>query len=104
MRSRLKLPKSFKCESGNVAEYCQAVEEDIRLGSLLSPATYRLVRYEDLTEDPLGVMTDLYNFIGVNLTKVILQKINDHFHAENMTRQIRQVVLYRRCLETVLAF
>ena len=67
------------------------MEEDIRLGSLLSPAMYRLVRYEDLTEDPVGVMRELYNFTGVNLTNVIIQKINDHFHAENITRQIRQV-------------
>ena len=91
MRSRLKLPKSFKCESGNVAEYCQAVEEDIRQGSLLSPAIYKLVRYEDLTEDPLGVMTELYNFIGVNLSNFIRKKINDHFHAENISVKIRQV-------------
>ena len=67
------------------------MEEDIRLGSLLAPAVYRLVRYEDLTEDPLRVMSELYNFIEVNLTNVIIQKISDHFHAENMTRQVRQV-------------
>ena len=63
--------------------------EDIKLGSLLPPALYRLVRYEDLTENPLGVMAELYNFIGVNLTEVISQQIQNHFHAENLTRQIR---------------
>lgn len=91
MRSRLKLPGNFKCESGNVAEYCQGVEEDLRLGSLLSPAVYRLVRYEDLTEEPIRVMTELYNFTGVSLTSAIIKRINDHFHAENVSRKVRQV-------------
>ena len=59
------------CEKEDVPGYCSSVEEDLRLGSRLSPSLYKLVRYEDLTKDPLTVMTDLYQFIGVNLTTTV---------------------------------
>ena len=82
----------FKCESGDVPGYCKSVEDDIRLGSQLSPTLYRLVRYEDLTRDPIAVMRDLYQFIGVKVTENMIQKIEQHFHAENISRPIRQVI------------
>ena len=59
------------CEKEDVPGYCSSVEEDLRLGSQLPPSLYKLVRYEDLTKDPLTVMTDLYQFIGVNLTTTV---------------------------------
>ena len=71
IRSRLKFQNSFVCEKEDVPGYCSSVEEDLRLGSRLSPSLYKLVRYEDLTKDPLTVMTDLYQFIGVNLTTTV---------------------------------
>ena len=87
-RSRLKFKNSFICEKGDIPGYCRSVEDDIMVGSELSASLYRLVRYEDLTRDPLAVMTDLYQFIGVNLTSEITEKIEDHFNAEK--RQIKE--------------
>ena len=82
VRSGSKL-SSFKCESGVIPGYCRSVEDDITLGSQLSPALYRLVRCEDLTRDPLTVLTALYQFIGVDMTGTISDRIKLHFHAEN---------------------
>ena len=79
----------FKCDSSNISEYCKSVVEDIRLGSMLSPSLYRLVRYEDLTADPLAVMRDLYQFIGTNMTQQVRQKIEEHFHAENISGPVK---------------
>ena len=67
------------------------MEDDLRRGSHLSPSLYRLVRYEDLIKEPVTVMRDLYQFIGVNVTEIMVQKIEQHFHAENISRPIRQV-------------
>ena len=88
MRSRSRL-SSFKCESGDVPGYCRSVEDDIRLGSQLSPTLYRLVRYEDLTRDPVTVMRDLYHFIGVNVTQNIVKKIEAHFHSETILGRVK---------------
>ena len=84
----MKFSDSFICETGNIPGYCRSVEDDIMVGSELSASLYRLVRYEDLTREPLAVMTDLYQFIGVNLTSEITEKIEDHFNAEK--RQIKE--------------
>ena len=81
----------FHCESGDEPGYCRSVEDDLRRGSHLSPSLYRLVRYEDLIKEPVTVMRDLYQFIGVNVTEIMIQKIEQHFHAENISRPIRQV-------------
>ena len=86
LKSRLEKKGTFKCDSSNISEYCKSVVEDIRLGSKLSPSLYRLVRYEDLTADPLAVMRDLYQFIGTNMTQKVSEKIEAHFHAENISR------------------
>ena len=86
LKSRLEKKGMFKCDSSNISEYCKSVLEDIRLGSKLSPSLYRLVRYEDLTTDPLAVMRDLYQFIGTNMTQKVSEKIEAHFHAENISR------------------
>ena len=75
--------------SENVAKYCRSVEDDIRQGSKLSPALYRLVRYEDLTRDPVTVMRDLYHFIGVNVTQNIIKKIEAHFHSETILGRVK---------------
>ena len=91
VRSRSKL-SSFKCESGDIPGYCRSVEDDITLGSQLSPALYRLVRYEDLTREPLTVLTALYQFIGVDMTSTISDRIKLHFHAENMSRPVREPI------------
>ena len=91
VRSRSKL-SSFKCESGDIPGYCRSVEDDITLGSQLSPALYRLVRYEDLTREPLTVLTALYQFIGVDMTNTISDRIKLHFHSENMSRPVREPI------------
>ena len=72
-----------------MAKYCTSVEEDIRLGSKLSPSLYKLVRYEDLIKDPITVMGDLYHFIGVNVTQNIIKKIESHFHSETIVGGVR---------------
>ena len=90
INSRRKMKGFFHCESGDEPGYCRSVEDDLRRGSHLSPSLYRLVRYEDLNRDPLPVMKDLYKFIGVSVTETIIQKINDHFHAENASHPTRK--------------
>ena len=42
------------------------------------------------------VMRDLYRFIGVNLTANIIEKIEDHFNAENTTILEKAFNTYRK--------
>ena len=71
VQSRLRLRGSFKCESGNVAAYCRAVQEDLAAGAELPGAVYRLVRYEDLVAAPMQVMEQLFSWAGVPLTQTM---------------------------------
>ena len=61
----------------------------MRLGATLPASLYRLVRYEDLTAQPLAVMRELYQFIGTNMTQQVRQKIEEHFHAENISGPVK---------------
>ena len=61
----------------------------MRLGATLPATLYRLVRYEDLTAHPLAVMRELYQFIGTNMTQQVRQKIEEHFHAENISGPVK---------------
>ena len=67
-----------------MASYCDAYLEDLKLGSDMDTDMYRLVRYEDIVADPISVMSSLYDFVGINMTKSMAKQINDHFNAENL--------------------
>ena len=56
--------------------------DDLRLGSNMSTALYQLVRYEDLVDDPLEVMDQLYNFLGIPVSPAMREQVYLHFHAE----------------------
>jgi len=97
LESRLKLKKSFRCEKDDVASYCEAYLEDLKLGSDMKTDMYRLVRYEDIVADPISVMSSLYDFVGINMTKSIAKQINDHFNAENLKNaKVSPMSTYRR--------
>jgi len=88
-KSRLKLKGSFKCTSKDIPGYCKSVLDDLQIGKLLPPEKYKLVRYEDLVTNPMGIMTDIYQFLGIPFTNLMKAYVYKHFHAENITREIR---------------
>lgn len=88
-KSRLKLRGSFKCTSADIPGYCKSVLDDLKLGSELPPEIYRLVRYEDLVLNPMDEMENLYKFLGVPFNNSMKDYVYKHFHAEKVTRKIR---------------
>ena len=83
-----------------VEKVCHQMESDIKIGKLmkaLSPDGYKLIRFEDLARNPLGVVNELYKFTGIEMLDSVEKWLQEttrinHGNAFSTSRNSQQVV------------
>ena len=62
------------------------MEFDIKIGNLIRtslPDGYKLIRFEDLAQNPLPVVNELYKFAGVEVLDTIKEWLNETTKSQN---------------------
>ena len=83
-----------------VEKVCHQMESDIKIGKLMkefSPDGYKLIRFEDLARNPLGVVNELYKFTGIEMLDSVEKWLQEttrinHGNAFSTSRNSQQVV------------
>ena len=79
---------------------CHQMEFDVKIGKFvgtLLPDGYKLIRFEDLALNPLSVVSELYNFTGIEMLDTIKEWLHDSTTSRNggpysTSRDSKQVV------------
>ena len=79
---------------------CHQMESDIKIGKLMKefwPDGYKLIRFEDLARNPLGVVNELYKFTGIEMLDSVEKWLQEttrinHGNAFSTSRNSKQVV------------
>lgn len=72
-----------------VEKICHQMEFDIKMGNLirtLLPDAYKLIRFEDLAQNPLPVMNELYKFAGIEMLDTIKEWLHETTTSQNGRR------------------
>merc|ERR1712025_1070448 len=75
----------FGCEM-KFSNYCKGVEDDLSMkASLGARNQYKLIRYEDLIENPMEETKKLYSFLGIQFSTDINNQVYKHFNSDGKT-------------------
>ena len=72
-----------------VEQICHQMEFDIKMGNLmrtLLPDAYKLIRFEDLAQNPFPVVNELYKFAGIEMLDTIKEWLHETTKSKNGSR------------------
>ncbi|XP_078355232.1 carbohydrate sulfotransferase 5-like [Oculina patagonica] len=85
-----------------VKKICHQMELDVKAGMFIRtslPDGYRLIRFEDLAQDPLSAASELFKFTGIEMFDTVMKwlnhttrSVNGHKSAYSTSRDSKQVV------------
>ena len=85
-----------------VKKICHQMEFDVKAGMFIRtilPEGYRLIRFEDLAQDPLSAASELYKFTGIKMLDTIKKwlnntttSVNGHKSAFSTVRDSKQII------------